>query len=359
MNNQTDGVDQSLISLIDNPVNIVFAVSIYCIGFVCTIGNVLAICVLFRTRRLLHPPIRHQTSLILFNLTIAGLIIGIVWCPVCATQLLTAKFRNDLYFEQTRRFLGIELPGAFIFLIVSISYDRFLIFKNRTSQEKHLTKRNSIVLVALSWLIPLPVPLVRFINRTVFTYIVAFIILFGFAVVAVTYLYMLQIVSESEKRVMRPQQLDATTSPAMLCKPAGEEGATKLPLRRLNKTIRLTRTASILILTYLVCHVPFAVYLLVRLFNPTLISAYISQICILLGELLTQVNAALNPAIYFMTSNAYVKEIKKMFSFKSRKDFDTISSIVEMRRRNIIQISPAPYNGVPKMISVQPKPAGP
>ena len=343
--------EELYVSLIHAPVNIIFAVVMYSIGIFCTVGNVLAIYVLLRARKLLHPPTKPHTSLILFNLALAGVFIGILWCPVCATQLLTKKFRNSSSFENVRRFLGIELPGAFIGIIISISYDRFLIIKHSTNHNKQMTKRKAVLLIAISWLFPLPVPILRFINKFVFTYIVVFVILFGFAVVAITYLYMLHIVSGSERRVKRAMQFDAT-NPAMLYKPDNQDTA-KAPLRRLNKTLRLTKTASVLILTYLICHIPFAIFLLIRMFRPTLVSPYISQLCFLISECLTQINASLNPGIYFMTSTAYVKEIRKMIAPKLKPDFDTIATGVEMRHHKITPVSPLPSEGVPRLMRVQ------
>ena len=333
---------KTFVSLIHPPLNIIFAVLMYLIGIFCTSGNIFAILVLQRARKLVQPSTKRHTSLILFNLALAGTFIGLLWCPVCATQLLTEEFRNSSSFENIRRFLGIELPGAFIGFIVSISYDRFLILKHITNPNKHLTKRKAILLITLSWLIPLPVPMIRFINQAAFTYIVVFVILFGLAVVAITYLYMLQIVYESEQRVKRSIQLGAA-SPAMLFKSN----------RSHKKTLRLTRTASVLIITYLTCHIPFAIFLLIRVLRPSFLSAYISQIWFLTSECLTQINACLNPGIYFMTSKAYLKEIRKLFALKN-PNFDTIGKNgVELRCHNkITTVSPLP-GGVPRLTRVK------
>lgn len=335
----------TFVSLIHPPLNFIFAVLMYSIGIFCTVGNVFAILVLHRAGRLIQPSTKRHTSLILFNLALAGIFIGILWCPICATQLLTEQFRNSSSFENVRRFLGIELPGAFIGFIASISYDRFLILKHIANHNKRLTKRKAIFFITLSWLIPLPVPMIRFINKIVFTYIVVFVILFGFGVIAITYLYMLQIVYESERRVRLLMQLGAT-SLAMLSRPA----------RSHKKTLRLTRTASVLIITYLICHIPFAVFLLIRILSPSFLSPYISQIWFLTSECLTQINACLNPGIYFMTSKAYLKEIRKLFPSKNL-NFDTVGKIVnngvEMRSpKKLTALSSLPNEGVPRLIRV-------
>ena len=172
------------------------------------------------------------------------------------------------------------------------------------------------------------------------------VILFGFGVIAITYLYMLQIVYESERRVGKLMQLGATSPEGMLSRPA----------RSHKKTLRLTRTASVLIITYLICHIPFAVFLLIRILRPSFLSPYISQIWFLTSECLTQINACLNPGIYFMTSKAYLKEIRKLFPSKNL-NFDTVGKIVnngvEMRSpKKLTALSSLPNEGVPRLIRV-------
>jgi len=217
------------------------------------------------------------------------------WCTVCGVQLLTDTLRMNTILEITRRFLGISLPGNFMSLIVCISYDRYILLRHSKNHNKFMSKRKTVLMIAASWIIPTLIPFLRFVNRSAFYPIVVSYILFSLFIVALTYLLMVKLVRDSEKKFI-------------------VNNITSMPThnRQLNKTIKLTKTASMLLLSFLVCHLPIALLLLVRINCATCLSSHTQQIILLFTESISQVTACLSPGIYFMTCDVYLRELKKL-----------------------------------------------
>uniref|UniRef100_A0A7M5XBH7 G-protein coupled receptors family 1 profile domain-containing protein n=2 Tax=Clytia hemisphaerica TaxID=252671 RepID=A0A7M5XBH7_9CNID len=328
-------------------------------GILCIVGNSLAIVVLLRTKNT-NFSTRQASTWILFNLTLSGVFIGGIWSPVCVIQLLSEHLRKNITIETVRRFLGISLPGAFICFIVCISYDRYLLLKHSNNHNMHMTRRKSIAVIILSWIIPLPVLFLRYLNKALFRFFVVLFILFGFLTVIFAYGFMLRVVCESEKRIKRNYTNAENASPAMLCKPTGKQtsGSQRKRFKDLNKTLRLAKTATVLMTTYLVCHLPLALFLVVQVIKPDLLSPYTTQIFLLATECLSQINASLNPGIYFMTCKIYLREVKKLIMSTSTTVYDIRTPQLALGQHNqppagrITHVLPAVDVSLPELLAL-------
>jgi len=250
-----------LVDKITSPTTLIFASIFFTLSIVCVIGNVLALIVVSRTKNRTFST-KQSATWNLFNLALSGVFIGMFWCTVCGVQLLTDTLRMSPILEITRRFLGISLPGNFMSLIVCISYDRYILLRHSKNHNKFMSKRKTVLMIAASW---------------------------------ITYLLMVKLVRDSEKKFI-------------------VNNITSMPThnRQLNKTIKLTKTASMLLLSFLVCHLPIALLLLVRINCATCLSSHTQQIILLFTESISQVTACLSPGIYFMTCDVYLRELKKL-----------------------------------------------
>jgi len=303
----------SLVDHIDLPENIIFSSLNFIIGSTTICGNVLSMIVMYKTRHTSFAT-KLASTWILFHLALSGISVG-VWSLLCGVHLMTEELRNCLTIDHIRRFIGVAAPGALILFLGCISYDRYILLKHHTNHNKYMSRKKTKLLIALCWLMPFPVPFLRYVNQETFYMFVIVAILLVFVVVIVTYSCILRLVYQSEKNMRKKKPTNVALVDFQSADSANtlEFDSKTKEYVRLKRTIKLARTVTKLITTYLVCHAPLLLYLLIRITAPKLLVDKKKQIVLLVTECFSQINAGLIPFVYFMTSRTSQKGVKRLF----------------------------------------------
>ena len=333
-----------LVDEIKLPLSIVFICLNMFLGITCIIGNLLAMVIMIKAKDTSFST-KLVSTWILFHLALSAFFIGI-WALICGTHLLTDGLRRNIWIDHVRRFFGIIAPGTLILLLGCISYDRYILLKHHKNHYKYMTKKKTFSLIALCWIIPLPVPFIRYLNHVGFYLLVAGAIIIVFIILIVAYSFIIKLVFKSERKVKRmrlrggggcPLQQSSLTeltinsgeasSIEMNQKTQTAKDNERIPcsnpstksngeFSRLRKTLRLAKTVSKLLSTYLVFHLPMLCYLLVRTIKPNLMNKREQEIALLLVEIFSQINATLVPLVYFTSITVYKKGFKKMLCLR-------------------------------------------
>ena len=324
-----------LVEQIVPPLSFVFVCLSFCIGTICIVGNMLAMIVMVRSKDTTFST-KLASTWILFHLALSAFCIGL-WAMVCGTHLLTEETRRNIWIDHVRRFLGILAPCALIMLLGCISYDRYILLKHHTNHNKYMTAKRTRLLVTLCWVLPVPILLLRYLSETSFYLLVVGAILTVFVVLITSYSFILKLVFESERKVKSSIHYNQNNSLTDLT--SHEDGDhdnsmeetpqvttkhvhNKKPrlkivndFTRLKKTLRLAKTVSKLLTTYMVFHLPMVCYLMTRVIKRGPMTKTL-EIALLLVEIFSQINASLVPLVYFTSISAYKKGIKKLLHFK-------------------------------------------
>ena len=157
----------------------------------------------------------------------------------------------------------------------------------------------------------------RYFSKNGFYLLVIIAIVVVFLVLIVAYSLVLRLVFNSEKKMKMIKSknlslVDLTTTEYE------REATPHLGARRdtkfkdfvsLNRTIKLAKTVSKLLIMYLIFHSPLVGYLLIRLFKPNTFGDESKQMALVVAEICSQVNAALIPLVYFVTNRSCKKGI--------------------------------------------------
>ena len=330
-----------LVDQITPPLSFAFVCPNIFLGIVCIIGNLLVTVAMIRSKDTSFST-KLASTWILFHLAISAFFIGI-WALICGIHLLAENMRRNIWIDHVRRFFGVVAPGTLILLLGCISYDRYILLKHHTNHNKYMSKKKTFALIALCWLLPLPVSFLRYLSHLGFYLLVAGAIILLFIVLITAYSFIIKLVFRSEEKMGKSndrtdflqhhnsftdltlnsedeenriemnhhQQDDYPIKPSAGNNPSSRGKLIK-DFMRLKKTLRLAKTVSKLLTTYLVFHLLMVCYLLVRVIKPSAMNKKEQEITLLVVEIFSQINATLVPLVYFTSINAYKKDLKKM-----------------------------------------------
>lgn len=294
MNRTTNETSRTLVDQITPPTAFIFTGIFFTLSILCIFGNVLAFIVVRRTKNGTFST-KQSGKWLLSSLALCGVFTGSFWCTVCGVQLLTDSLRSNLLLEAVRRFVGISIPGNLMSMVVCISYDRYILLRHSSNHNKYMSRTKTTLMIVASWCIPIFISFLRFLNRSAFIFIVLFYILLSLCIVTLAYIFMVKLVRDSERKfVIKDKNMRPTQT------------------RRLSKTIKLAKTASVLLVSFVICHLPFALFLLVRIQGAEVLSHHTQQIMLVCIEISSQANACLIPAIYFMMSDSYLRQARNL-----------------------------------------------
>ena len=262
---------------------------------VAILGNVIIVAVLIKHRRIL---LRNRpTYQFILNLAVSDLVIGVLLCPFEITTEALGEWRFGSPVCKIVEFVEISASGTTVITHALIAIDRYrsLAYPLLPKLKPKLVKQ----MLALSWLLPI--------------------------VVSAPYLYMTQVVDTTHKLtctqlaipVLWLDRMYGTVAFVMtflsplcaicwcyyrvLCitlgKPSKAQGVptSTIALRRSQK--RVTRTACMIVVTFIICWTPAFVMSLWRIVKGT-DSIYQSHLLFQISFLGGLINEATNPIIY-------------------------------------------------------------
>ena len=305
--------------LISYPVNLIFSISFFILAFTAVVGNTLVLVTIY-----IH---RNKKNFItsnrfLLSLAITCALIGYIVSPLSATQLLTKDLLTNLTIEEVRQYLHVWLLGTTFFLLSSVSYDRYTLLTRSQNYHQHMTRRKVRILLCISWIVPLLIPLLRYVNNTLF-YVAVLVVMIGtFIILCIVYCFIVAVVRKKEKSFSDRQNnlqkiYTITNRKIKVGTSCYKEHYTDKGLKR-RKYIDLAKIVSILLLCYLVCNAISVCYFTAIVMKYDFTSSYAKQILLLCSEVSSQLNSTLTSVVYFVFSSNFRKLFKSIFCLRKR-----------------------------------------
>ena len=142
---------------------------------------------------------------ILILLTTTGLLVGLTIAPLQAAELLVPGLHRNCAVDQARRILSAILVEASTFTIAAISYDRYVRLTRLNNYKLHMTRRKINILIIASWLIPVCLPVLRYVDETETIYITACASIMIVVLITIIIFYVILLSTLKRKSSMRSQ----------------------------------------------------------------------------------------------------------------------------------------------------------
>jgi len=273
-------------------------------GLASTSGNILVFILVIYNRRL-----RTRSNAFLLSLATSDFLVGAILGPMFAVQFFSHEHRENCYFNKIKRYLSTLLLGGTVGSIALISYDRWAHLSKAVRYHNFMSKKKVAVLIAIAWIIPSLVPLVRLTSEAVYSAIVIVYVCLLLALMMICYFVIARIVRSSELNL---RQAGAAIPPS---------GA------RVNH-VRVAKAVILVILCLLVTCMPVCIYLGVTALNglsPGMIniSDDTKEICYAVLMTIGLANSGINPVIYYFRMPEFRKTMKslaaQLFRWKNPK----------------------------------------
>ena len=263
-------------------------------GLASSLGNILVFFVVISNRRLWT-----RSNAYLLSLATTDLLVGILLEPMTVAQFFSFEHRQNCNFNKVRRYLSTLLMGGAVGSIGLISYDRWTHLTKTIRYNDFMSKKKVVILITIAWLIPLLVPVSRFMSEAVYS---AIIIIYGSAILALMttcYFVIVKIVRSQGKAF--PQSNCEETAKATV------------------NHIRVAKAIVIIILCLLATIVPISVYFGVTALNavsPGLvkISDDTKEICYAVLMTIGLANSGINPVIYYFRIPEFRASMKRVYA---------------------------------------------
>ena len=262
-------------------------------GLVSTIGNILLFILVVYNKRL-----RTRSNAFLLSLATSDFLVGAILEPMFVVQLFSHDHRENCSFNKVRRYLSTLLLGAAVGSIALVSYDRWTHLAKTIRYKNFMPKKKVAILLAVVWIIPITVPLVRLTSEAVYSTIIIVYVCLVLALMTTCYFVITKIVHSSELCL---RQANGTIPPS---------GA------RANH-IRVAKAVILVILCLLVTILPISIYLGATALNglsPGLIniSDNRKEICYAVLMTIGLANSGINPIIYYFRMPEFRKSMKNL-----------------------------------------------
>ena len=132
----------------------VFGVSSLSVGSLALFGNIMAFLVIVKTKYF-----RNRSTCFLGSLIMTDFLVGALLEPMHVAQFFSEELHSNCKFNTARRYLSKILIGASVGSIAMISYDRYTHLSKRNTYLIHMGKRKVAGLIAMSWLVPIILPI--------------------------------------------------------------------------------------------------------------------------------------------------------------------------------------------------------
>jgi len=262
-------------------------------GLASTSGNILVFILVIYNRRL-----RTRSNAFLLSLATSDFLVGAILGPMFAVQFFSHEHRENCDFNTIRRYLSTLLMGGAVGSIALISYDRWAHLSKTVRYNDFMSKKKVVVLIAIAWIIPILIPLVRLTSEAVYSAIVIVYVCLLLALMMTCYLVITKIV---RMREINFRQRRETTK----C------------LRATTKHIRVAKAVILVILCLLVTFMPICIYLGVTALNglsPGMIniSDDTKENCYAVLITIGLANSGINPVIYYFRMPEFRKSMKSL-----------------------------------------------
>lgn len=315
------------LNLITEPATTIYGVLFLVVSVVAIAGNVIASIILWK------PCMRNKTNRILKSLVVADAFVGLFSCPLYVYELLiTRRYLTDsIVYEDVRNALTIWLSSTSALTVVLIAGDRYLLLTKLTNYSFYMNEKRMTRLIVLTWLYPLVVVSMCFVNVAAYRYTYIISITFSTTVICVCYILMLKKLKEKRKRFDSVRSIcGASPNTAVSSKHSRPE---------MQRQVQLTKNVSFLVTCFIICNVPSLVTAIVRVvLQPRFISSEALQQAYLFSLFAGSANSCINPVVYAAKFPEFHRHLKKMLGCQNRNSLNhnanNNTSVIELKSRH-------------------------
>ena len=152
-----------------------------------------------------YKDMHSRSNRIIVSLAATDLLVGLTIAPLQAAELLVPGLHKNCAVDQARRILSAILVEASTFSIAAISYDRYVRLTRLNNYKLHMTRRKINILIITSWLIPVCLPVLRYIDETETIYVTACVSIMIGVLVAIIIFYIMILSTLKRKSSWRSQ----------------------------------------------------------------------------------------------------------------------------------------------------------
>lgn len=293
---------------------IVFAIIEGVLMVIIVFGNGLVIGAFYRSEKL-----KTLTNFFIMNLAIADLCVGLIM-PLHIAMFLKPGILENIYVCLFRYVSLNTMLGASTFCLVAITVERYVIIAHGMRYRSVITRTRSLLAILIVWLLPavlyclIPMvwhdgwegsnrgkrecDVVQVLKFEWLTYFALPIFIIQTIIILALYTKIFHIARKHAHKISETQ---TTISKENLL---------------LNQSLRMTKTAAIILGTFFVCWAPAFVILGVQVFSKQFDSASLNKVRVYV-TLLAVLNSGLNPLIYAFRMKDFRREFKQMLHIRN------------------------------------------
>ena len=255
---------------------------------------------------------KKMSSKIMASLALSDLLVGLVAFPLHIYQLVNGFNAEMCHIDEARRFTMIVLIGSSAYTICLISYDRYIMMKNWTRYHEVMTTTKVKVLISLTWLIPIIVSMLEFVNIQVYHFFLVLCTALPYCLLPIFYYKIVNIVKKSQ------QELNTLSSQS----------------NQVTQTqTKVTRRVKVLIVVYLIFMTPgiawFFLSLLKLVFKLNIERFYIDSG--LIQSVIALYNSCANPVIYVWMDPKFQAFLRNVFKKSNSREKTAFRTPIQMK----------------------------
>ena len=262
-------------------------------GLASTLGNILVLLLVINNRRLWT-----RSSAFLLSLATSDFLVGAILGPMFVVQFFSHDHRENCSFNMVRRYLSTLLMGGAVGSIALVSYDRWTHLARTVRYKEFMSKKKVAILLAVAWIIPTLVPLVRLTSEAVYSAIIIVYVCLILALMTTCYVVIAKIVRSREVNLRSGVDTNKRS-------------------RTTTNHIRVAKAVILVILCLLVTILPVCIYLGITALSglsPGMIniSDDTKEICYAVLMTIGLANSGINPVIYYFRIPEFRKSMKSL-----------------------------------------------
>jgi len=309
-------------------------------GLVAAVGNLVALYIIWM------PGHRSKSNKILTSLAVSDALTGLVVFPLNAYQSLTKAARFECAVDAVRAYCALLMAGSSVLTLVVIALDRYILMTKLASYDSILTKRRITIILVTCWVFPGLTPLLKLAGTL--PYLTSMVLIFYGPIILLVIFYclLIRVIYASRQKViahsMQQTKFLATPTCCETSTTTSECAATSNRTSNNNKVInttttttttstttktltttkvkrsekrhlKLAKSVAILLGCYLLCLMPFNLWLVLDIANSQdkFMDPYALQHLYLFGVFAGATNSCINPFIYLSKQPGFQKRFRQ------------------------------------------------
>ncbi|XP_057308191.1 alpha-1A adrenergic receptor-like [Hydractinia symbiolongicarpus] len=289
------------LSLLRPPLSLAFGVMFVVVSVLIVAPNTLVLIMLYRGN------FTRKSYKFFVSLSLSDGLCGLTCAPLLAWQLFHEEARVNCHIELIRRYFVMLFSGSSGLMLAVIAYDRYISLTKLNNYDLYMTKIKFRFLVAICWICPALIPLLRFAGRMVYMSLGTIIFLFGSCSLFISY-YCVGKAVKQHKICMKKYQRDFTIHHNSRTTISKNFQVSNDGYQNIEKTVLL------LIICHLICILPMFCWGTLEMLSISyqVVDLKTSQTLHVVSLFMIQFSSCVDPVIYFLKNPRFRKGLYHM-----------------------------------------------